>query len=255
MAAIPTQRLRELYEKTSKHSNYQVLPSLLEPYFTDNTLKVKSRHERERLSFILAHLNVTGKSVMDIGGNTGYFTFELLQAGANEVTYCEGNVAHAEFVREAGQLLGLGNRLDIRNEYFDFAEGNTVPYSDICLLLNVLHHVGDDYGDSRLSIAKAREEICRSLRAMTRHTSTLVFQLGFCWKGDRARGLFRDGTKQELIEFVSASVAGYWEIALIAVPEEIDGKVAYAPLSPSNQGRRDDLGEFLNRPLFILNKA
>lgn len=34
-----------------------------------------------------------GKSVLDIGGNSGFFTFELIEKGAKKIHYYEGNKA------------------------------------------------------------------------------------------------------------------------------------------------------------------
>lgn len=247
--------LQELYHKGSKHSNYQVLPQCLAELFKDESIEVKSRHEQPRLDCFLSQIDFGGRSVLDIGGNTGFFTFESLKAGASKLYYCEGNQAHAEFVELAGKILGYEGKLQVDNRYFSFDSADSQKHADICLLLNVLHHVGDDYGDQELSVDKAKEEILRSLNSMASVADTLVFQLGFCWKGDRHKALFENGTKQELIEFITQGVSGVWNIKSIHVPEVEGDGVVYKPLSESNSSRQDGLGEFLNRPLFIMNKA
>jgi len=248
-------QLQELYHKGSKHSNYQVLPSQLLEYFKEESIEVKSRHEQPRLDCFLSQVDFNGCSVLDIGGNTGFFTFESLKAGASKLYYCEGNQAHAEFVELAGKILGYEDKLEVVNRYFSFDNADGQEPVDICLLLNVLHHVGDDYGDQELSVDKAKEEILRSLNSMTSVADTLVFQLGFCWKGDRHKALFENGTKQELIDFVTKGVSGVWNIESIHVPQLVGGAAVYKPFSDSNSARQDDLGEFLNRPLFIMQKV
>ena len=75
-------------------------------------------------------------------------------------------------------------------------------------------------------------------------------QLGFNWKGDRHRPLFASGTKVELIDYVRHSVKGHWRIDNIAV---VNPKTrVYEPINDFNLQRFDTLGEFLNRPLFLL---
>ena len=248
-------QLQELYHTASKHSNYQVLASQLTKYFKDEPVEVTSRHEQPRLDCILSNLNLQDRRVLDIGGNTGFFTFESLNAGASKAYYCEGNRAHANFVALAAKILGYAGRVDILNRYFAFDGTDIESQVDVCLLLNVLHHVGDDYGDSELSVDNAKKEILRSLNAMAAVADTLVFQLGFCWKGDRHKALFQNGTKKEMIEFITEGVSGIWNIESIHIPEVIDGQVVYRPLSSLNILRQDGLGEFLNRPLFIMNRV
>jgi hypothetical protein len=64
-------------------------------------------------------------------------------------------------------------------------------------------------------------------------------------------GLFANGTKRELIDFVRTGIDGIWDIEKIAVAEK-NTKIYYTDLNENNIERNDSLGEFLNRPLFIL---
>ena len=246
-----TSRLLELYHHTSKHSNYQIVASDLENYIGNDTIEVTSRYEKERLKYFLENVNVTGKSVVDIGGNTGYFTFELLKADAVKANYYEGNEAHALFVKEASSILELQDRLNVYNEYFLF-DNSMKENHDVIFLLNVLHHVGDDYGDDKLSKEKALEMITQSLRNLATKTDTLVFQLGFNWKGDRHLPLFENGTKQEMIDFIESATKDIFEITNIGIAEKIDDTIVYMPINDNNLQRFDDLGEFLNRPIFVM---
>lgn len=247
-------KLTELYACSSKHSNYQALPGKLNELLNVTDIKIKTRYEVERLEYILQNVEITDKDVLDIGGNTGYFSIEMLNSGAKTVHYFEGNSTHAEFVELASKLLMLDDRLQITNEYFLF-EGLFHKKYDITLLLNVLHHVGDDYGDQRISIENAKKQILKQLNSLAATTRIMVFQLGFNWKGNRYLGLFQNGTKQELIDFVISGTHQYWEISKIGVPELIDKKVQYVDLNNTNVQRQDNLGEFLNRPIFIMRSA
>ena len=90
---------------------------------------------------------------------------------------------------------------------------------------------------------------------MAQKTNFLIFQLGFNWKGDTKQCLFEHGTKSEMIQFIKDGIKGFWEIIEIGVAEKKDGVVTYEPLNVFNVKRNDTLGEFLNRPIFILKSC
>jgi predicted RNA methylase len=176
-------QLKELYAKNSKHSNYQVLSDKLGAIIGADQIEVKSRYESERLDYILKNIDVANKSILDIGGNSGYFTFESIEAGARMAHHYEGNAEHSDFVKIAAEAIGYGDKVEVTNRYYTF-ESEGIKHYDITFLLNVLHHLGDDYGYSKLSITAAKEKILEQIRSMAATTETLVFQLGFNWKGD-----------------------------------------------------------------------
>lgn len=245
-------QLKELYSKNSKHSNYQILSDKLSAIIGTGQIEVKSRYERERLDYILKHVEVKNKNILDVGGNSGYFTFESIEAGAVSVHHYEGNRAHSKFVSTASNVLECSDKIEVTNGYYVFEAEETKRYG-VVFLLNVLHHLGDDYGDNALSIDAAKKQMAIQLNSMVKTTGHLVFQLGFCWKGNKNIGLFENGTKRELIDFVINSVRNVWEIKGIGIPVKGEGgKVVYVELDDKNINRDDSLGEFLNRPLFIL---
>lgn len=243
-------QLRDLYNKASKHSNYQILPPLLNGLISKTELETLSRYEKERFDVISKHIALKDKHVLDIGGNTGYFSFEALREGA-KVSYCEGNVEHAKFVTAAVKLIDRQSDITVNNHYYLF-NGEDKQRYDVVFLLNVLHHIGDDYGDTALSKEKAKESIICSLRSIAKNAKTLVFQLGFNWKGDRKLPLFETGTKTEMLTFLKKELSDLYEFENIYIAEPHGEKIVYRPLSPANIARRDDLGEFLNRPLMIM---
>lgn len=244
-------KLVALYRETSKHSNYQILANTLKTLIGHQQINVVSRHERERLKYILRNLSIQGKNILDIGGNTGFFTFEALNHGALTVSYYEGNKVHAEFVKEASSKLNIENKILIHNEYYLFDESSEDKY-DVILLLNVLHHVGDDYSDNNVSIESALSSIVQSLQSLAFKTEFLVFQMGFNWKGDIRLPFFSGGTKQEVIEFVQGAVKNCFEVLSIGVGGKVREGVVYNVLNDTNINRDDELGEFLNRPIFIM---
>lgn len=245
------EELKELYNKTSKHSNYQILPRSLSILPPKNEIQVQTRFEKERLDYILSRVDVKHKNILDIGGNTGYFTFELIENGADQVDYFEGNKDHAKFVEMAARYLGLENKINVINQYYEFLEEDKSTY-DIILLLNVLHHVGDDYGDASLSMEEAKKEMMFQLNSLAKKTDILVFQMGFNWKGNENFCLFANGTKKEMIDFIENNTKNNWKIKSIGIPQMENGKIVYKDLNNVNIQRFDHLGEFLNRPIFIM---
>ena len=242
--------LLDLYRASSKHSQYQALPSRVRPLLPPGSISYKSRHERERLSYLCGKLDFRDLSIADIGGNTGYFSFELLDRGAGTVDYYEGNFEHSTFVARAADLVGLGDRLRVHPVYLDFAAA-TLPVHDVALLLNVLHHIGDDYGDSGTALEQVQETIRVSLTGMAHCARRLVFQLGFNWQGNPKHPIFANGTRAEVIDLV-AGLSDSWDIEAVGIAGQVGSEIIYQDLNPSNLARDDRLGEFLNRPLFIL---
>lgn len=241
--------LIELYEKNSKHSNYQILASNFSKIINMDELNVLSRYEKERLDYIASKVNIENKSVYDIGGNCGYFTFEMCNLGAKHVEYFEGNKAHADFVDKSVQLLNMEDKINVNKEYFSF---NQNAKADIMLLLNVVHHLGDDY-NCATDIDSAKDKMLEDINNLASSFEILVFQMGFNWKGNVDKCLFKNGTKQEMIEFLQKGLANKWEIVSIGVAEK-EERIVYKDLDDKNIKRNDELGEFLNRPIFILKR-
>lgn len=246
------EQLTTLYNSTSKHSNYQVLPSRLRNLIESDKLVVQSRSELERWEYIQNNHSFTNENVVDVGANSGFFSFESLEAGAKNVLAIEGNTSHATFISECARLLHIDG-LSAQNRYISFPDCSDLPHSDTLILLNVLHHLGDDFGDQTLQKEEALKLMSRSLQNLATKTKTLIFQLGFNWKGNRNLPLFENGTKAELIAFIEKAIAGFWQIETIGIAEKVAGRIEFKPLNEQNIERRDDLGEFLNRPLFILS--
>lgn len=250
--SVNTERLVDLYNRTSKHGQYQLLATPLRNLLPIERLRIQSRHEAERLAFILQNTPWEGASIADIGGNTGYFSLELIARGASNGLYVEGNRDHAEFVREAVRVLGWDKCITVSPQYLDFDEDLSVVHVDICLLLNVLHHVGEDFGNGGGTVEAARKAILEILARLARHARFLALQIGFNWKGNINLPLFRHGTKGEMIDFLREGTKGIWHIRHIGIAERRGGDIVYRELTPTNILRDDSLGEFLNRPLFIM---
>lgn len=236
---------------SGKHALYQALPAVLQNVLGNVEYTPGSRFENQRLKFMTSVVDFSDRKAIDIGCNLGFFSFSAISAGASHVTSIEGNTEHATFVGKAIELLALNSRMHIKNCYFDF---KTFPEKyDIGFLLNVLHHVGDDYGDKNINMESVKDNILQELNGMAPHCQRLFFQLGFNWRGNNALPLFDGGTKQEMIEFIRLGTKGFWKINEVGVATRKNaGDVIYEAVNNENIKRDDSLGEFLNRPLFVL---
>lgn len=241
-------RLIDLYQKVSKHSGYQILPEEIYAVIGKSEINTLSRFEKERFQFIEKQININNKSIIDIGGNTGYFTFESIKHDAKFVDYYEGNKDHSEFVNLAKELYA-DRSVNVYNQYFSF-EKKKVKY-DIAFCMNVIHHLGDDFNGVS-SLEEAQKQMVQCINNMASMTDIMIFQIGYNWKGDINQPLFPNGTKREMIDFITSSTNSFWDIATIGIAERKKEGIDYYPLSSNNIERDDTLGEFLNRPLFIL---
>lgn len=242
------EELKSLYLQTSKHSNYQILPQELADILEIKEDDILSTYEKERFDFICKNISLKGTNILDIGGNTGYFTFESVKQGCRHVDYYEGNPLHARFVSKAKPLF-QGGDIDIYQDYYLFDEKQ--KKYDVVLCLNVIHHLGDDFlstGDMKL----AKTKMIACINQLAYVTEYLVFQMGYNWCGDCNLCLFENGTKQEMINFISQETDKHWTIANIGIAEKKAEGIIYNQLNEENNVRIDRLGEFLNRPLFIM---
>jgi hypothetical protein len=246
-------RLIELLASESKHGGYHVLPQRLKDRLGINYRPKKMHHEEARLRFILKYLDPKGKSVLDIGANTGFFSFGMLDAEACRVTAYEGNPLHAEFITAVAAEMAKPGLMQTVSRYFDFQRDSKRRH-DITLLLNVLHHTGDDYGNSLTSIGAVKVEMLRQANSIAALSEHMVLQIGFNWKGDPTLPLFDGGTKREMIHFIQKGIADHWNIVNIGIAcRDVTGRIQFNPLDEINIERDDRLGEFLNRPIFIMS--
>lgn len=248
---MKTKSLSELYLNTSKHSDYQEIHPIVKDLLEIDGPTVIRRHESARMEFFKSSTSFKEKEILDIGGNTGYFTFDALSQGAKNVDFFEGNSEHAEFVKEVGRELGLNQKLNVFGQYYEFDKADGKIY-DVAFLLNVLHHLGDDYGDQLLTISNAKGLILDQLNYMAAKARVVIFQLGYNWKGNPDLCLFSHGTKAEQIEFLQNGVTDFWEIERVGIATISGNTVQYSDSNPTNLERDDSYGEFLNRPIFLL---
>lgn len=249
MKIFEIERLKNLYSHVSKHSNYQILTDELAVLLNQDHLHIKSRQERERFDYMLRHVDFQGKNVLDIGGNTGYFTFEIIKNGAEHVDYYEGNREHAEFVALAAKILGVEEKITIYPEYYMFCEKK--HQYDIVLNLNIVHHLGDDFKKADKK-ENAKKEMLTCINGLSYCTDLMIFQMGYNWKGDARECLFENGTKGELELYLEEGTKEYWKIVNTGIATDHHGIIRYEEKTEANNIRKNELGEFLNRPIFIM---
>ncbi|MDJ0994709.1 MAG: methyltransferase domain-containing protein [Dinoroseobacter sp.] len=236
----------------SKHSHYQALhPSLSERIELPRDYEPRKLLEAERDTFVVRFVDFTGASVADIGANTGYFTLAAVAHGATQVLAIEGNRRHASFLSKCVEHMELTDKINIENRYIDFVPYDMPPF-DITICFNVLHHLGDDFR-SDTKRKDAFQEMAYALYEIVKHSGTTIFQIGFNWKGDRYSPLTSSGTKREIVEFVEKSLRDLdVEISVGCFDPETK---AYQLANEKNMARFDDLGEFANRPVFIIKRT
>ncbi len=243
------EQLKELYMESSKHSNYQSVPFNLKKILPQEQITTESRYDEARLKYISSKIDFANKKILDIGGNTGFFTFEALRAGAEHVDYYEGNSTHAKFVKIASKVLKCEKDVTVFPEYYAFDQDKR-EY-DIAFCLNVIHHLGDDFM-SRTDMESAKKEMISCINNLADIADMMIFQMGFNWCGNRNQCLFQNGTKTEMKQFLSRGTAACWDIIACGVAERNNESIIYRDMDADNTIRIDSLGEFLNRPIFIM---
>lgn len=240
--------LRELYAKKSMSLQYQSLHSSIQGY-VDYKVPEKSKYERERLDYILKNINVQGRRVLDIGGNAGFFTFESCKKNAVSVDYYEGDKEYAEFVDLATEVAELSDVITVHPKYFLFGEQNDTW--DITFFLNVIHHIGFVF-EKEVTEDEVKKKILEHINEMAKYTEVMVFQMGYNWYGDAKKCLFEKGTKKEMEDYIRKGTEDFWTIKKIGIPEKVKSDFVYVDMNEYNNMRIDEYGEFLNRPLFIM---
>lgn len=248
--------LKQLYHQQSKHANYQSLSPSVLSLIGEELRSGQPKYEAERFSYMAQKISLTGKSILDIGANTGYFSLRAFEQGAGSVTAFEGNADHAKFLSLTVQSLNIPpHKVRVVQGYFNQQNISKEKQYDVIFLLNVIHHLGDDYGNPQLSKEQFFEDTAKFLQGLAYMGKILVLQIGYCWKGNRELSLFPEGTKQNQLDFLQKVTNGFWRIEHVGIAEKAEKGMAFSDMSARNMIRDDRLKEFLNRPIFILRST
>ncbi|MFG6665854.1 hypothetical protein ACGK9R_01940 [Halomonas sp. HNIBRBA4712] len=244
-----------------KHNSYHRAPS---KFIVRNNTQEKTLYkgfyygelydkmfEKSRFNYINSHINYYNKSIIDIGCNTGFFLFEALDNGATKAEGYEGSKAAFELLNK--YVKSSNYNISINNNYYSFNDKPEYVY-DVAHLLNVVHHFGADYGEtlSDKDLSDIKDNIISQINSMAYWSKHLVLQMGFNLHGNLNKPIFNNGTKKEMIDFITAGTKQKWQIMNIGVARSDNGYISYGELNDENIQRDDKLGEFLNRPIFIM---
>jgi SAM-dependent methyltransferase len=179
--------LRELYAETSKHGQYQTIPDrlagLLGIQFEVNE---EWRGDRPRYPLIKQFIQDAGcRSVLDVGANTGFFALSLAgDIPALKVKACELNKTHARIIELLARMGGY--EVSVTDQPADLEHAGAFGSHDCALHLNILHHAGHDFDADHVKDRKDhRDYAVNYLRAFRGTARSMVYQMGYNWKGDK----------------------------------------------------------------------
>lgn len=194
--------LMVLLRQNAKHSAYQMLPDCLGVVGTDLAQGVGfKRQDDKRYNWLASKLTNLSGTVVDIGANLGYFTFQLLKDYSVDVIAYEPYEPHARVISIIRELCGYKEtRLRVMNQGVGLREIDLLPESNLLLLLNVIQHAGEDYdADLVRTVDEWRNYAISYLAKLRDKTDMLFFQMGYTWLGHDAKLCSDD----EIIDFTA----------------------------------------------------
>jgi cyclopropane fatty-acyl-phospholipid synthase-like methyltransferase len=213
--------------------------------------------DKERAAFMFAQHSLSGKRVLDIGANQGYMTVEAALRGAKRVDAFESNEVDAVFLSQAAKLLPGLDRVTAHALNYDFDHPNDDRWNYV-ICLNVLHHIGR-YFDTHVSdLAEAKNLMGPHLQRLLSKAGCVWLQLGFNWQGNTHQPLFSQGTKREMTDFVASLIKPKAYLAAIGIynaQTKAYEKASYGDWEHPLWQRIDSLGEFGNRPLYLIQSV
>jgi len=210
----------------------------------------------ERAAFMCAHKSVAGQKVLDIGANQGYMSIEAALRGALSVDAFESNEIDGAFLSQAAMAFPELGALSAHALNYEFAQTNTRWNYVVCL--NVLHHVGR-YFDGHISdMEQAKIAMGEHLQRLLLKGGCVWLQLGFNWQGDTLQPMFANGTKGEMTDFVEGLLGADAHIATVGIYSP--DSHAYEAVALNDRAhplwqRMEGLGEFGNRPLYLIESV
>lgn len=229
------EKLEALYNDGSKHSRYQNIPEFVrnELGYTE-TIDENWRGDTARFTYLTKKLQFgEGKSVGEIGANTGFFTLSLAHANPTSTFYAyEINPTHAAFIQDIGESFQMKN-LVVMAQGVDMEGIALMEQHDILLNYNVLHHAGVDFDTNKIASVEEYEMYATEyLKRMAGKTKTMVFQIGSNWGGNKQKPIIPLSDDAEKIAFNARLFknAG-WTIVDIALHSRLSGSLEYRALS------------------------
>ena len=271
------EKLEALYNDGSKHSRYQNIPEFVrnELGYTE-TIDENWRGDTARFRSLNQLVSFGGgKSIGEIGANTGFFTLSLAHAHPDSTFYAyEINPTHAAFIADIADSFDMKNVV-VKAQGVDMEGIAAMERHDVLLNYNVLHHAGVDFDGDKLAQASDFEAYATEyLRRLSFQTRCMVFQIGSNWGGNKQKPLVPlDDDAEKLALNARLFKNAGWEIRSICLHTRREGVLDYTTVSPELIDRlnacpigtekaliqeRIDLtefpgfSEFYRRPIFIV---
>lgn len=208
----------------------------------------------ERAAFMFERQSCSGQSVLDIGANQGFMSIEAALRGAQQIDAFESNPVDGAFMAQAASALEALQALKVHPVNFAFDHAKPGHW-DCVICLNVLHHVGRYFDAQVQDLAQAKSLMASHLRRLLGPQTHVWFQLGFNWQGNPQQPMFAHGTKREMSEFVVQMLGPHGRLAALGIynPErQAYEEVVYGDWAHPLWQRMEGLGEFANRPLYLI---
>jgi 2-polyprenyl-3-methyl-5-hydroxy-6-metoxy-1,4-benzoquinol methylase len=139
-------------------------------------------NERHQLFEIAFGGDLAGKSVLDVGSYLGAFCLEALRRGASEAVGIELNPDRLRQARAIAEMLGR----PAEYRQVDIDELSAERRFDVCLCLNILHHLRDPIRLLHTLADVTRERLILEIASLGLHDRKRI-RLG-AWKGRFLRG-------------------------------------------------------------------
>lgn len=219
--------LLALWHSAGKHGVYQQLPQFLSDDFggIQAPIDERWRGDRSRLAYLRTCVDFKGLRIVDIGANTGFFSLTLAHDDGASVTAVEPDPANRDFLKAVGQHYGL-QHLNVSDAPVTLDTVGNLPQSDLVLLLNVLHHAGDDFDRAYVPEAAALQAYMTDyLGRLAKTTRAMIFQLGYNWCGNKATPILPVRRPFDMLDYLRPvfDQAG-WHMDRVAVRFDTDDR-------------------------------
>lgn len=250
---------RELIEKfnlESKHSQYQRFPEFIGDQPPPNN--AFWRDDRPRLALLRREIDFGRlETLLEVGSNIGYFGLSLKHDHPHlKIYFYEIDQAMRELSCDLAEMAGLADC-----HFFADAFGRSTenaPNADLLLCMNVLHHIGRDYGPEIASEA-VKSQVQEELSFIRSKCGQLAFQIGMNWGGNKQTPIWPQGNEKDYVCEVQEILgsAGFGDIRLFSAVRS-DDMVQYVEVDIAQAGElslntleNGFVGEFYKRPIFL----
>ncbi|VGO12276.1 hypothetical protein PDESU_00827 [Pontiella desulfatans] len=273
------EKLRALYADESKHSIYQNTPQFIrEKLGYTETIDENWRGDSARWDYLRKNMNFSGKTVLDVGANTGFFALSIAHGTPKaKVTALEGNENHSRYIETIADYFEIPN-MHVLHQYLGMTELPSLGKYDTLLLFNVLHHAGVDFDQDHMGSEEGLFDYCVCyMEQLAKKCNQVIFQMGYNWGGNKQHPVIElDDDAGKVFYTAKFMRQARWKIECVLMPRKCVGKSYPAELNKLdasiltalNSGELDaaqteiskaldpntaNFSEFYRRPLFICN--